>query len=483
MISIRFEYKGDFCVETLILVLLIAVVIMMIVLLVMTSKMKDNRADTFLNNIEGLVKDMSDVKDKTSFVKERLGEMKQSDETSQRALRSEISTSVQNLGESLRREQQTSFQTSVDQLKLFEQRLCTMEQSNSRALSNISDTISGQLKTFEERIGSMEHNNTDAINNMRDAMNMQMSQMRSENGKHLDEIKRTVDDTLQSSLEEKLNRSFRTVSEQLEQVYKGLGEMQALASGVGDLKKVLSNVKNRGILGEMQLDNILEEILAPEQYDKNVVTIPGSKDPVEFAIKLPGNDGEPVYLPVDSKFPGDTYANYRDACASGDKALADAAWKELERRLKSCAKDIKTKYVEPPHTTNFGIMFLPFEGLYAEAVDHGMVEILQREYNINIAGPSTMAAMLNALYMGFRTLAIQKRSNEVWNVLGAVRSEFETFNEALTKTQEQLRKADDTLEKLVGTRSRQMLRKLKNVEIIEDKTSIAGILGYDDSVD
>ena len=417
------------------------------------------------------------IKERTAVMRDSLLEMRGSSEISQRQLRSELSDSVQRLGSSLRQEQGAAAKSTAEQLRIFEQRLGNIEQTNAQALRNMLEAVSGQLKGFEERIGSMEKNNTAAINAMRDSVTAQMSQIRADNSKHLDEIRKTVDDKLQTSLEEKLNRSFRTVSDQLERVYKGLGEMQTLAAGVGDLKKVLSNVKNRGILGEMQLDNILEEILAPEQYEKNVVTLPDSREPVEFAIKLPGEDEAPIYLPIDSKFPGDTYAHYREACESGDKALADAAWKALEARLKSCARDIRTKYVMPPYTTNFGIMFLPFEGLYAEAVDHGMVEVLQREYSINIAGPSTMAAMLNSLYMGFRTLAIQKRSNEVWEILGAVRSEFERFNEALTETQKQLKKADDTLERLVGTRSRQMLRKLKNVETLETAraNSVLGI--------
>lgn len=459
--------------EAIILTLLIIICVVLLVstgLTICVYKKPQNGGDK---------QDIETIKERTAVIKDSLSEIRSGNESSQRQLRDELSGSVQRLGESIRSEQGSAAKNTVEQLKLFEQRLGGIEQTNAAAFGNMLEAISGQLKNFEERIGNMEKNNTSAINAMRETVSSQMSQIRDDNGKHLDEIRKTVDEKLQSSLEEKLNRSFQTVSDQLERVYKGLGEMQTLASGVGDLKKVLSNVKNRGILGEMQLDNILEEILAPEQYDKNVVTIPDSKDPVEFAIRLPGDGGTPVYLPIDSKFPGDTYAHYREACESSDRARIEEAWKVLETRLKGCAKDIRTKYVMPPYTTNFGIMFLPFEGLYAEAVDHGMVEILQREYNINIAGPSTMAAMLNSLYMGFRTLAIQKRSNEVWQILGAVRSEFEKFNDALTETQKQLKKADDTLEKLVGTRSRQMLRKLKTVETLDSGSNNA-LLGIDE---
>ena len=249
-------------------------------------------------------------------------------------------------------------------------------------------------------------------------------------------------------------------------MYESLGEMQSIASGVGDLKKVLSNVKTRGILGEIQLGSILEEILAPELYETEVATVPNSREHVEYAVKLPGAaDGTSIYLPIDSKFPGDTYAALQEAYESGDKERVDAAKKTLVAVIKKCAGDIRSKYVSPPHTTNFGIMFLPFEGLYAEAVNLGLVETLQREYSVSITGPSTMAAMLNSLQMGFRTLAIQKRSNEVWEILGSVKKEFGSFSEALEKTQKHIRQVDDDLEKLIGTRTRQINRSLSKVEL------------------
>ena len=226
---------------------------------------------------------------------------------------------------------------------------------------------------------------------------------------------------LQKTLEERISKSFQLVSERLEQVYKGLGEMQNLAAGVGDLKKVLSNVKTRGILGEVQLGAILEQILTPEQYEENVRTKSTGSERVEFAVKLPGDDEGTVWLPIDAKFPGDAYAKLVDAYELGDPNAVEEAAKNLERIIKSEAKDIHDKYIEPPYTTDFGIMFLPFEGLYAEVVRRGLLETLQRDYKVNIAGPTTMAALLNSLQMGFRTLAIQKRSGEVWNVLGASR--------------------------------------------------------------
>lgn len=284
----------------------------------------------------------------------------------------------------------------------------------------------------------------------------------------LEEIRGTVDEKLQTTLERRISESFKTVSQQLEQVYKGLGEMQSLASDVGGLKKIMSGVKTRGNLGEYQLAGILAEILAPEQYDTNVATIPKSSERVEFAVKLPHEDGT-VYLPIDSKFPAETYAQLRDAQESGDRKAVEAAYKNLENIIKSEAKDIRTKYVAVPYTTNFAIMFLPAEGLYAEVVSRGMVEALQRDYQVNVAGPSTMAAILNSLQMGFKTLAIQKQSSYAWQVLGAVKTEFEKFGEGLKKMQTHLDLTSKDLDALITTRSNQMQRKLREVERLDER--------------
>ena len=283
----------------------------------------------------------------------------------------------------------------------------------------------------------------------------------------LEEIRGTVDEKLQTTLEKRITESFKTVSTQLEQVYKGLGEMQSLANDVGGLKKIMSGVKTRGNLGEYQLAGILAEILAPEQYDTNVATVPKSSERVEFAVKLPHEDGT-VYLPIDSKFPAETYLQLRDAQESGDRKAVEAAYKNLETVIKSEAKDIRTKYVAVPYTTNFAIMFLPAEGLYAEVVSRGMVETLQREYQVNVAGPSTMAAILNSLQMGFKTLAIQQKSNYAWEVLGAVKTEFEKFGEGLKKMQSHLDMTSKDLDALITTRSNQMQRKLREVERLDD---------------
>ena len=283
----------------------------------------------------------------------------------------------------------------------------------------------------------------------------------------LEEIRGTVDEKLQTTLEKRISESFKTVSSQLEQVYKGLDEMQSLANDVGGLKKIMSGVKTRGNLGEYQLSAILAEILAPEQYATNVATVPKSSERVEFAVKLPHEDGT-VYLPIDSKFPAETYAQLRDAQESGDRKAVEAAYKNLEAVIKSEAKDIRTKYVAVPYTTNFAIMFLPAEGLYAEVVSRGMVELLQRDYQVNVAGPSTMAALLNSLQMGFKTLAIQQKSNYAWEVLGAVKTEFGKFEESLTKMQRYLDSTSKELDNLITTRSNQMSKRLRDVERLDD---------------
>lgn len=319
---------------------------------------------------------------------------------------------------------------------------------------------------LEQRLHSFSADNVQNLENIRRSVDEKLESIRRENLRQLDEMRQTVDEKLQKTLEEKMNKSFSLVNERLEQVYKGLGEMQTLAVGVGDLKKVLSNVKTRGILGEIQLGAILSEILSKEQYEENIATKKGSKNVVEFAIKLPADGAGTVYLPIDSKFPGDTYSALRDAVESCDRQRIESAQKALVQRIKGEAKDIHDKYIDPPNTTEFAIMFLPFEGLYSEVVNMGLVEVLQREYKVNIAGPSTMAALLNSLQMGFKTLAVQKRSAEVWKILGGVKTEFDKFNDVLVMTQQRLDQANKELDKLVGVRTRQIQRQLKDVESV-----------------
>ncbi|MDR0817880.1 MAG: DNA recombination protein RmuC [Clostridiales Family XIII bacterium] len=305
--------------------------------------------------------------------------------------------------------------------------------------------------------------NEEKLEGIRSTMEKRITSMQDDNSKQLDRMRETVDEKLQKTLEDRIGQSFKMVSERLEQVYKGLGEMQTLATGVGDLKKVLSNVKTRGILGEIQLGAILEEILPKEQYEENIATVKGSTERVEFAIRLPGDGEEPVYLPIDAKFPGDAYSGLVEAYEEGDIIKIEASRKQLVTAIKLAAKDISTKYIGPPDTTDFAIMFLPFEGLYAEVLQLGMVEVLQRDYKINIAGPTTMAALLNSLQMGFRTLAIQKRSGEVWKVLGAVKKEFDNFQGVLESARKRLDMAQSDLDKLMTTRTNKIRSKLRDV--------------------
>ena len=340
-------------------------------------------------------------------------------------------------------------------------------------MRSVSETLTGsineQFRTFSEQ-------NKSSLDEVRRTMQTQLETMQKDNHAQLDQMRTTVDEKLQKTLNDRITQSFRLVNERLQEVYTGLGEMKTLAGGVGDLKKVLSNVKTRGILGEYQLGAIINEMLSPEQYEENIVTKKGSTMRVEYAIRLPGEGGNPVYLPVDAKFPGDAYGALVDAYETGEPAQISAAQAVLESRVKQSAKDIRDKYIDPPNTTDFAIMFLPFEGLYAEVVRMGLVDVLQRKYRVNIAGPTTFAALLNSLQMGFRTLAIEKRSGEVWTVLGAVKTEFETFQAVLEKAQDRIEQTSKELDKLVGVRTRQINRRLKSVSSLPAEES-AKLLG------
>lgn len=414
-----------------IVLLLIGIILIFLMLLIISELRKNSGKQT------------------SADIRPQIDAFRNENAASDRLLREEISSSINN-----------SIKAMGDML------------SSAQKMSG--DAVGNQLSLLENRFKTLESNNEMKLDAIRTSMIRHLTGIQEENSKKLEAIQTTVNEKLES----KMNESFRLVSERLEQVYKGLGEMQNIASGVGDLKKVLSNVKNRGILGEIQLGAILREILAPEQYEVDIATIPKSANRVEFAVKLPGNGDSCVYLPIDSKFPGDTFSALQDAYDSGNSETVAAAKKNLHTVLKKCAKDISEKYVEPPYTTNFGIMFLPFEGLYAEVVNSGMIETLQRDYSINVCGPSTMAAMLNSLQMGFQTLAIQKKSSQVWEILGSVKSEFLTFNKVLTETQKHIKKVDEDLEKLVGVRTRQINRKLSAVEVMD-----SSVIGNDDDTD
>lgn len=378
-----------------------------------------------------------------------------------RAMSQELKNGLDGMRTTMNQSQTTAAQTQNEKLDSIDRHVMARQEAMHTSMEK-------QMQTMEQRLSHLDQMSEQKLEAMRQSMVSSMLEMRQENAKKLDEIRGTVDEKLQDTLQKKITESFQTVSQQLEQVYKGLGEMQHLASDVGGLKQVLSGVKTRGILGEIQLGAILEEILSPEQYDTNVATIPESRERVEFAVKLPGSDGGRVYLPIDSKFPGDTYMHLQEAAASGNPQAVAEARKALETVLKKSAKDIRDKYVEPPYTTTFGILFLPFEGLYAEVVNMGMIEVLQKEYSINVAGPSTMAALLNSLQMGFRTLAIQKRSSEVWQVLGAVKTEFTKFEDVMQKMQGHLQQTSKDLDTLMGTRTRAINRKLRDVQQLEE---------------
>ena len=351
----------------------------------------------------------------------------------------------------------------------------SLYEANQSLMTTLSQMGQGQstlLESMQRQVLLSTRNQEEKINDLR-----------LENERQLTEMRKTVDDRLSESLDKKLDQSFAQVSERLESVYKGLGEMHTLASGVGDLKKVLTNVKTRGIWGEMQLGNLIRQTLAPGQYEENVAVIPGSSERVEFAVCLPDQNGSTVYLPVDSKFPQEDYISLTDAAQQGDAAGAEAARKALIQRLKQEAKKIAEKYISPPHTTDFAIMFLPVEGLYSEALQTPeLVETLQRDYRIVIAGPGTFSAMLNALQMGFRTLAIEKRSGEVWLLLGEIKKDFIRFAETLENTRRRLDQAGESIDSAV-TKSRSIQRKLSALETVPALDNPPETLTIQDDID
>ena len=401
-----------------------------------------------------------------------------------------ISENIENKFDNMQKSFREEFYTNREESRRNEQdnrqeikvSIDSMTSSISRHIMNLSTLQQNQFdinsKNLENTLNSFNENMIKSLDNLSQLQNEKLSQLKEtteekfteltkSTEENLEKMRVTVDEKLQNTLEKRLGESFKMVNDRLEQVYKGLGEMQTLANGVGDLKKVLSNVKTRGVLGEIQLERILEQFLAQEQYDKNVITKKGSRETVEFAIKLPGKDElkETIYLPIDAKFPLDIYNKLVDAYEEGNQNNIDINSKELEKFIKKSAKDIRDKYIDPPNTTEFGILFLPTEGLYAEVIKRQqLVEDLQRNYKINITGPTTLIALLNSLQMGFKTLAIERHSSEVWKVLGAVKTEFSKFETVLNAAQTKLNQASSEIDKLVGTRTRQINRKLESVE-------------------
>lgn len=369
----------------------------------------------------------------------------------------------------LQRNRQESNQIAKDNREELNKSLKEFGESQKSNTNDLNALIRQKFGDFGSSQTELNKRSIDSIKEIKDTIEKQLKEIREDNTQQLNEMRKTVDEKLQNTLEKRLGESFKQVSERLEQVHKGLGEMQNIATGVGDLKKVLSNVKTRGVLGEYQLENILEQLLTVDQYAKNVATKKGSQARVEFAVKLPGNEkDDEVWIPIDSKFPIEGYQILNDAYENGDKSKIDTAQKTLLKTVQAFAKDISEKYIDPPHTTDFAIMFLPIEGLYAEILRQpGLFETLQRDYRITVTGPTTLSAYLNSLQMGFRTLAVQKRSSEVWKILEAVKTEFGKFSEQLDKVDKQLVTASKSLNDLRSTRTNVMSRKLKDVGTVE----------------
>ena len=336
----------------------------------------------------------------------------------------------------------------------------------------VAQSQQGITATLVQQLGALAESNAQRLDSMRGTIDSRLKDIQADNAGKLDEMRKTVDEKLQSTLEQRLGQSFKQVSQQLEQVYKGLGEMQNLATGVGDLKRMLTNVKTRGNFGESQLGALLEQVLSPEQFSAQVAVKPGSRETVDYAIKMPGGiEGQPCWLPIDAKFPREDYERLQDAQERADKAAAEEAGLALERAIRREAESIHDKYIDPPYTTNFAVLFLPTEGLFAEVLRRpGLFESLQREFHVSVAGPTTLLAQVNSLQMGFKTLAIQQRSSEVWQVLGAVKTEFGKFGDVLSKVKKKLDEASNTIDE-TGVRTRAIQRQLKQVEALPEGES------------
>ena len=353
-------------------------------------------------------------------------------------------------------------------------------EAQTRAFEQLGARVDGVRRETSQQLDRNRDVVDTRLEEVRKTVDGQLGAIRLDNERKLESIRSTVDEKLTVTLNDRLGASFKQVSDQLEAVYRGLGDMQNIASGVGDLKRVLSNVKTRGILGEVQLGAILADIMAPEQYAENIATKPGSSERVEFAVKLPVEQGDPIWLPIDSKFPGDTYEHLRDAMDAGDSDAIAASRKALEQVIKLEAKDISSKYLSVPHTTNFAIMFLPFEGLYAEVVDRpGLIECLQRDYQVNVAGPSTMAVILNSLQMSYQTFAFQRRADEIQRVLSAVKAEFPKYQAELRRALKQIETAGKTVDGIINTRTNVIERKLNSVTALEDDAQAVELLGIE----
>jgi len=491
--------------QLLVILLLLANCGLLLVLLLRSRNQKDGAAELqpqFQSLESGLVRQERALRDE-------LGALRQEQAGEARKNREEQGEALVRLTQTLGGQLTQLSQLQAQQLEAFAQQLARSRQESTaeahqareaqaQGLARLAESLNAQvlqfgqvqgqhLEAFAAQLGQMSQGLDQRFEQLRQVVEARLQALQNENSGKLEEMRKTVDEKLHATLEQRLGESFKLVSDRLEQVHRGLGEMQTLAAGVGDLRKVLTNVKTRGTWGEVQLANLLEQILTPDQYATNVVTRPRSNDRVEFAIRLPGKGKDdllsaPVWLPIDAKFPVEDYQKLLDAQERGDLAAVEEAGKALENRLKQEARSIREKYVEPPHTTDFALLYLPIEGLYAEALRRpGLAELLQRDYRVSLSGPTTLTAMLNSLQMGFRTLAIEKRSSEVWSVLGAVKTEFGKFGEALAATKKKLEQATNSIG-AAEVRTRQIERKLKSVEALPSETAgevLAGLESLD----
>ncbi len=397
--------------------------------------------------------------------KQSIGNLKNEMDNTLSNLRQEINNNMRSdmslFGETINRSQEQAINSQKD------------------SFNTLNKSLNEQIDTLQKNLFNLQSSNATQMDKMRATVDEKMKEIRESNEKKLNDIQKTVDEKLQTTLETRMKESFALVSDRLEQVYKGLGEMTNLATNVGDLKQMLSSVKQRGNFGEIALDNILSDILTPDQYEKQFEVAPDTKKVVDFAVKMPGSNETALYLPIDSKFSGDTFVHLQQAYDTGNKEDIEKAGKALEKSIVDQAKSISEKYIYPPYTTNFAIMFLPSESLYAEVVRREVFSKIQQEFHVTVAGPSTMAAMLYSLQMGFQTLQIQKKSNEVWNILSAVKTEFDKFANAFNTVQKNLRTIETNLDNLVGTRTRAIQKKLKDIKSMDQLTS-AQILQLDD---
>jgi len=442
---------------TIVVVLLLALIILVLISIGASYQLrKDSKLDELKNNLITFSSDLSKI---DPLIRREFSTNREEIQNSTKGSREELSNSFKNLSDTL----QNSFKDTKDDL--------------SKSLKSFEDRFTSNIKEFNEVQRQKFDDLAHKLEKIRETVEINLQKIQDQNSKKLDEIRGTVDEKLQSTLEKRFNESFNVISNRLDQVHQGLGEMQKLAAGVGDLKKVLTNVKTRGNLGEIQLGNILEQIFSVEQYTKNSIVKPGSLERVEYTIKLPGRnaDNTPLLLPIDSKFPNEDYQRlveaYENLTNLSQKEIEDVN-KQFEFSIKKNAKDIRDKYINPPITTDFAIMFVPTEGLYAEILRRtGLFEFLQREYRVTVVGPTNLVAFLSSLQMGFRTLAIEKRSSEVWQILGAVKTQFGDFGKILEKTKKKLQEVTNVIED-AGTKSRVIERKLRTVQELPSEESI-----------